>query len=74
MRSIAATSDAKTLPSLPPSTPPDPMTVAATLSQGSLKFRTRLPLMPFIAMGQAAAAAKAQASAPAPKPKPKPKP
>jgi hypothetical protein len=74
MRSIAATSDAKTLPSLPPSTAPDPMTVAATLSQGSLKFRTRLPLMPFIAMGQAAAAAKAQASAPAPKPKPKPKP
>jgi len=57
-----------TLPSLPPSIPPDPMTVAATLSQGSLKLRTRFPLMPFIAMGQAAAAARAQASPPARKP------
>ncbi len=74
MRSVAATSDTKALPSLPPSLPSDPMTVAATLSQGSLRFRTRFPLMPFIAMGQAAAAARAHAPAPAPAPKPKPKP
>jgi hypothetical protein len=56
--------------SIPENVASEPMLAAATLSNGSLRFRTQIPLKPFAAIAQAAAGSKKE---PSPRPESPPK-